>query len=177
WGTKVEVKNLNSFRSVEKAIEYELERQRDLIEAGEKVAQETRGWDDAKGQTFSQRKKESSHDYRYFPEPDLPKLKISEVAEWQNLKETLPELPWQKRERLRAFGLQAQDVEQYLSDLELGKYFEIVSGELKDPALIKIASNFIANDIAGNKRKDPNWSLPTPSHLIEVVRQFSAGKL
>jgi aspartyl-tRNA(Asn)/glutamyl-tRNA(Gln) amidotransferase subunit B len=123
-GTKVEVKNLNSFRVVEKAIEYEFQRQAEALEAGEKVVQETRGWDDAKQSTFSQRKKESSHDYRYFPDPDLPKLKISEIAEFQNLQ--VPELPWQKRERYLALGLQSQDVEQYLDDTELDAYAYIV---------------------------------------------------
>ncbi|HEY4493117.1 MAG TPA: Asp-tRNA(Asn)/Glu-tRNA(Gln) amidotransferase subunit GatB, partial [Candidatus Paceibacterota bacterium] len=94
-GTKVEVKNINSFRAVEKAIEYEVKRQIEELEGGGVVVQETRGWDDAKGKTFSQRKKESSHDYRYFPEPDLPKLKLSEVAEFttEGLKKGLPELP------------------------------------------------------------------------------------
>ncbi len=79
FGTKVEVKNLNSFRTVERAIAYEIERQIDAIEKGEKVVQETRGWDEAKQKTYSQRIKEDSHDYRYFPDPDLPKMMISEV--------------------------------------------------------------------------------------------------
>jgi aspartyl-tRNA(Asn)/glutamyl-tRNA(Gln) amidotransferase subunit B len=92
FGTKTEVKNLNSFRSVEKAIEYEVERQSALLEAGEKVKQETRGWDDAGSETYSQRSKESSHDYRYFPDPDIPKLKISEIAEFSK-KELQKEQP------------------------------------------------------------------------------------
>src|SRR3989344_9507950 len=118
-GTKVEVKNLNSFRSVERAIEYELRRQREVIESGGKVEQETRGWDDAKGVTFSQRKKESSHDYRYFPEPDLPKLKLSQVPEWsrEKLEASLPELPWTKRARwMTLCFLLTQDVVQVVGD-------------------------------------------------------------
>lgn len=99
-GTKVEVKNLNSFKIVEKAIEYEIARMSKLIEEGRgnEIIQETRGWDESKNKTFSQRVKESSDDYRYFPEPDLPKLKISEFPEFssEKIKEELPELPWEK---------------------------------------------------------------------------------
>jgi aspartyl-tRNA(Asn)/glutamyl-tRNA(Gln) amidotransferase subunit B len=99
FGTKVEVKNLNSFRSVERAIAHEIKRQSELLESGGTVVQETRGWDDGKQSTFSQRKKESSHDYRYFPDPDLPKLVISEIPEFsrEHLASELPELPWARR--------------------------------------------------------------------------------
>ncbi len=177
-GTKVEVKNLNSFRSVEKAIEYELARQKRALEKGEKIVQETRGWDDAKGETYSQRKKESSHDYRYFPDPDLPKLKISEIAEFAeaNLSKTIPELPWQKRERLLALGLQAQDVEAYVSDLELGHYFEQVIAGLSDSGLAKTASNFISNDIVGLLKKDEKLKLPAVSSLVKIIKLFSEKK-
>lgn len=147
FGTKVEVKNLNSFRVVAKAIEYEIVRQIKAIERGEKVLQETRGWDEGKQATFSQRMKESSHDYRYFPDPDLPKLKLSEIAEFQDI--TLPELPWQKRARYaRDYGIKAEDIESYVVDNELGKLFEKVANELHgNRELIKIASNYITNNI------------------------------
>ena len=172
-GTKVEVKNLNSFRAAERAIEYEFERQVALLEAGEKVEQETRGWNEAKGETFSQRKKETSQDYRYFPEPDLPKLFISQIPEFQNLKSTLPELPWAKRERLQKLGfLQAQDVEQLVNDFELTKLFEAVEKILIEPELIKIAANFVLNDVVGQRRKDPTWAFPTATHLAEVTKSF-----
>ena len=100
-GTKVEVKNLNSFRSVAGAIEFEIKRHIEALETGGKLVQETRGWDESKGITFSQRLKESSHDYRYFPDPDIPKFNLSHVAEFsaKNITATLPELPWEKRER------------------------------------------------------------------------------
>lgn len=174
-GTKVEVKNLNSFRAVEKAIEYELKRQQELLEAGEKIVQETRGWDEVKGVTFSQRQKESSHDYRYFPEPDLPKLKLSEVPEFQNLEATLPELPWQKRERLQKLGLQVQDIEQLLGDFELSALFAEAEAELGEAELIRTAANFILNDIAGQRKKDPAWPLPAAAYLAEVVHKYHEG--
>ncbi len=176
-GTKVEVKNLNSFKSVEQAIEYEFKRQTELLEADQPVTQETRGWDETKGKTFSQRLKESSHDYRYFPDPDLPKLRISEIREFQNLKSTIPELPWQKRERLTKLGfLQSQDVEQIVGDLELAKFFDGLAAELKEPALVKIAANFILNDIAGRRKNNPEW-LPAVDYVAKVVRRYSAGEL
>src|SRR3989338_1348550 len=98
-GTKVEIKNLNSFKIVERAIKFEMERQIEILEKGDKVVQETRGWDESKEVTFSQRLKESAHDYRYFPEPDLPKLFLKEVPELARtvLAKSLPELPWEKR--------------------------------------------------------------------------------
>jgi aspartyl-tRNA(Asn)/glutamyl-tRNA(Gln) amidotransferase subunit B len=177
-GTKVEVKNLNSFRSVERAIEYELARQKELIESGGKVEQETRGWDDVKGITFSQRKKESSHDYRYFPDPDLPKLWISQIPEFQNLATTIPELPWQKRARYAGLGfLQEQDVEQLVGDFELAKFFDDAAKELKTPELIKIAANLILNVIAGQRKKDPIWTLPELMHFAEVVRRYQSGAI
>lgn len=151
FGTKVEVKNLNSFRVVEKAVEYEIKRQIEALEKGEKVIQETRGWDEKKEKTFSQRVKESSHDYRYFPDPDVPKLKLSEVVEFQNLKETLPELPWEKRERFTVlFGIKLEDVEMYLRDEELSSFFEktiLALGEHKN--LYVTASNYLTSDLAG----------------------------
>ncbi len=172
-GIKVEVKNLNSFRSVESAIEYEFKRQVELLERDEKVVQETRGWDEAKQSTYSQRLKESSHDYRYFPDPDLPKLRISEIPEFGNLQSTIPELPWQKRDRLIQLGfLQTQDVEQIINDFELSKFFDNLSQELKDPTLIKIAANFLLNDIAGRRKNNPEW-LPAVVHVAEVVRRYA----
>ena len=116
-GTKVEVKNLNSFKIVEKAIKFEMKRQIDILEKGDKVVQETRGWDESKEVTFSQRLKESAHDYRYFPEPDLPKLFLKEVSDLspEALRRTMPELPWEKRERYKKdFGLKKRDIKNYI---------------------------------------------------------------
>ena len=126
FGTKVEVKNLNSFKAVEKAIEYEVKRHIEALEKGEKIIQETRGWDEDKGKTFSQRQKEDSHDYRYFPDPGLPKLKISEIEEFseKNIEASLPELPWAKRARYaKDFGLKDADIQIYVSNPEAREIF------------------------------------------------------
>lgn len=151
-GTKVEVKNIGSFKAAEKATAYEIARHIEVLEAGGKIEQETRGWDDNKGKTFSQRKKEEAQDYRYFPDPDLPKLKLSEIPEFSRgkLAQTLPELPWQKRERLSALGLKPVDVYIYVTIPEVGAFFESTVkalGGKKDSVLL--ASNYIATDILG----------------------------
>ena len=167
-GTKVEVKNLNSFRSVERAIAYEIERQSKLLEEGGEVEQETRGWDEIKGVTYPQRKKESSHDYRYFPDPDLPSLRLGDMSIFRNF--DMPELPWQKRERLAGLGfLQAQDIAQLVGDFELSNFFAQIEAKLKEPALLKIAANYILNDVAGVRKNNPDW-LPDIAVFIEALR-------
>ncbi|MEI6494885.1 MAG: Asp-tRNA(Asn)/Glu-tRNA(Gln) amidotransferase subunit GatB, partial [bacterium] len=163
-GTKVEVKNLNSFKVVEKAIEYEMKRQIEAIEAGERIIQETRGWDEAKQATYSQRKKESSHDYRYFPEPDLPKMYISQIPEFAPavLGESIPELPWEKRLKYKnVFGIKDEDVEVYLGSEAYRTFLEVfVLPKLgDDKKLIQLASNYITNDLINLVE----GSLPRPS--------------
>ncbi len=154
FGTKVEVKNINSFRAAGKAIDFEFARQTALLEKGEKVIQETRGWDENKEVTFSQRSKENAHDYRYFPEPDLPKLVISEIPEFslKALKESLPELPQEKRNRFEQdFGLKSSDIETYINNNNAGKFFEDVSKEISQLGgeSVRLASNYIISDIIG----------------------------
>lgn len=169
-GTKVEVKNINSFRALEKAIAFEYKRQSRLLEEGSSVTQETRGWNDEKGETFSQRKKEDSHDYRYFPDPDLPKLFISEIPEFakSELKKSLPELPWEKRERLLVFGITAEHTEIYVTQPEWGTLFEEVAEMLKEQSSVKIASNYITSELKA----------PVPAgEVAEVVRMIEAGEL
>jgi len=167
-GTKVEVKNLNSFRSVERAVRYEIERQSKLLEEGGEVEQETRGWDEIKGVTYPQRKKESSHDYRYFPDPDLPSLRLGDMSIFRNF--DMPELPWQKRERLAGLGfLQAQDIAQLVGDFELSNFFAQIEAKLKEPTLLKIAANYILNDVAGVRKNNPDW-LPDMAVFIEALR-------
>lgn len=152
FGTKVEVKNLNSFRAVEKAIAYEMKRHIELLEKGEKVFQETRGWDEKRELTFAQRSKEDSHDYRYFPEPDLPKLWISQIPEFSTeiLKSGLPELPWDKRTRyIEQYGIKPEDAEFFVRQNVWGLYFESVIANLEDKKVYQIASNYITSDLAG----------------------------
>ena len=148
-GTKVEVKNINSFRAMERAVQFEVKRQIALIEKAEKVVQETRGWDENKQATFSQRIKEGSADYRYFPDPDLPSLKLSQLnLTTDTIVPTLPELPSQRRERYKVFGISTQDVELYVKDDLFGGFFEAVEKELSAKAAdVKLASNYIANDL------------------------------
>lgn len=169
-GTKVEVKNLNSFRAVERAIDYEFERQVKVLEAGEKVVQETRGWDDAKQRTFSQRAKEESHDYRYFPDPDLPKLMISEISEFgrDSILSSMPELPAAKRERYkRDYSIKDEDVEMYVRDPALAKFFEASADGLSKEACPTL-SNYIVSDVIGAMNTS-GLKLPNPDHMRELV--------
>ena len=155
FGTKTEVKNLNSFKSVEKAIAYEIDRQIKLLEKNEKVVQETRGWDENSQTTYSQRLKESSHDYRYFPEPDLPKLKISEIEEFskQKLCSTIPELPWDKRNRLMTdFSMTEKEAAIFIESPEVSNYFESVVKDNKK--ISKLAVNYILTDYLGLIKKE-----------------------
>ncbi|MBI2046262.1 MAG: Asp-tRNA(Asn)/Glu-tRNA(Gln) amidotransferase subunit GatB [Parcubacteria group bacterium] len=176
-GTKVEIKNLNSFRAVEKAIEYEIKRQSEAIEKGEKIVQETRGWDENAGKTFSQRLKETSQDYRYFPEPDLPKLWLSKIADFQNF--VLPELPWQKRERYaKAYGIKSEDIETYVADRMLGGFFEEVTALLgSDKALTALASNYITSDLVGLIKISDDKALGavSPDSFAELIRMAREG--
>lgn len=179
FGTKVEVKNLNSFRAVEKAIEYEVERHKGVLASGGKIAQETRGWNETKEETFSQRSKEDSHDYRYFPDPDLPKLYISEIPEFtkENLQKDMAELPWNKRDRYKKeFELKDEDVEIFVGSPEWGNFFEALMENLKhDIKLIKLASNYITSDLLGMVKKQPELWMKKPiahssfAHLIKMV--------
>ena len=181
-GTKVEVKNLNSFRSVERAIKYELGRMMELLEGGKgsEIVQETRGWDEGKQKTFSQRRKESSEDYRYFPEPDLPKLKLHEAFNLKKMKKELPELPEAKRARFKKdFGIKNEDIEVYVNDTILGAWFEEVAKVLKDKDKdkIKVASNYITSDYIGLKKSKTEALLPSVDNFIELVTLVTENKI
>lgn len=180
FGTKVEVKNLNSFRSVERAIDYEVARHIKLLEKGEEIVQETRGWDENKQSTFSQRKKENSHDYRYFPDPDLPKMKISEIPEFSKeaVKGELPELPWDKRTRYaNDYKLSEQHVEFFVGDIKSSEYFDAIAKELGGVDEIQLASNYVAVDLAGLSIKPEFKQYPEPKTVAELVKMIKAGEL
>ncbi len=133
-GTKVEIKNLNSFKAVERAIDYEINRQKKLLENNKKVTQETRGWNEDKSETFSQRIKEGSADYRYFPEPDLPPIDFSKESEIniKKIKQTLPELPQAKRQRfITEYGFKLADASKLVINPQVADYAEKVISELK----------------------------------------------
>ncbi len=144
FGTKTEIKNLNSFRAVQKGVEYEVERQATLLERGERVRQETRGWNDTKQQTFAQRSKEGEQEYRYFPEPDLVPLKISD--EWiEQIRASMPELPDVRRARFETeYGLPAYDAVQLTENRALADYFETTVKRCGDP---KAVANWITGDL------------------------------
>ncbi len=189
FGTKVEVKNLNSFRAAERAIDYEIERMTDLLEKGEKIVQETRGWDEIKQKTFSQREKEESHDYRYFPDPDLPKLYLSEVPEFQSetLKKEIPELPSDKRERYKnEFGLKSEDVEMFVRAKEWADFFEHVVEKLgHDQNKITLASNYLTSDLAGLSKKSLSdnseggkiFGTTTPENFAALIEMIAAREI
>ncbi|OGN07877.1 MAG: glutaminyl-tRNA synthase (glutamine-hydrolyzing) subunit B [Candidatus Yanofskybacteria bacterium RIFCSPHIGHO2_01_FULL_45_42] len=150
-GTKVEVKNINSIKAAAAAADYETKRQIELLEAGEKIVQETRGWDDKKLITISQRTKEGSSDYRYFPEPDLPPLKFNE-PDIEEIKSKLPELPQQRRERFtKEYGLPDSDIALFITNKKLGNYFEKIASELisieHKEKLFKLASNYLITEL------------------------------
>ena len=152
-GIKVEVKNLNSFKAVERAIEYEVRRQSECLERGEEVLQETRGWNEDAGHTFSQRRKEESHDYRYFPEPDLPALRLSEIPVFaaSRLKKELPELPSEKRARYLREGIAPPAADMFVGDARYGTLFEETAAQMKasGASTATLAANYISTDIAG----------------------------
>lgn len=169
-GTKVEIKNLNSFRVMERAVAYEIQRQSALLEKGDRVVQETRGWDEKKQATFPQRIKEGSADYRYFPDPDLPSLTISELpaCDTASLQASLPELPSQKRERYVSLGLKREDAEMFVSDRVLGGFFDtVVSAFSPDDTRVLLSANYVANDLAKEIR-DITTTETQESHEIDI---------
>lgn len=179
-GTKVEIKNLNSFRSVEYGINYEIERQGKVLRVGKKVIQETRGWDAPRGITVSQRKKESAHDYRYFPEPDLPPLQF-EAEDIKKIKGEIPELPQLRRERLKKeYGLEREEIEMFVQNKELGEYFEKVVSEASDPKTVKLCANYLITDLqsmlAGRSVADKDFKI-TPENFAEFIGLIARGAI
>jgi len=175
FGTRTELKNMNSFRHVEKALEYEIKRQISLLEGGEEIIQETRLWDEDQGRTLSMRGKEEAHDYRYFPDPDLVPLEVSEA--WiEDIRGTLPELPAEKRRRfVDQYGIPEYDAGVLTASRSLADYYEEcmrLFGEAK------IVSNWIMGDLLRELKKDDREieECPvSPKHLASMLKMIKDG--
>ncbi|HEY9890329.1 MAG TPA: Asp-tRNA(Asn)/Glu-tRNA(Gln) amidotransferase subunit GatB [Candidatus Sericytochromatia bacterium] len=177
FGVKVEIKNMNSFSAIQKAIEYEIERQIEAVEAGERIIQETRLWEEGSQRTISMRVKEGSSDYRYFPEPDLPPIEVSieQLEEWRA---TLPELPAQKRHRYEGeLGLSAYDARVLTDDRLVAEYFEKATATAANP---KQTANWVMGDIAAylnNEKLLITQIALTPEVLAELITLIEDGTI
>ncbi len=185
FGTKVEVKNMNSFRSVYRALEYEIERQERVVREGGRIVQETRGWVEDRSVTVSQRSKEYAHDYRYFPEPDLPPLAIS--RQWvEEIRSRMPELPEARRTRyMQEYGLPAYDAALLTASKPTADFFEAVVAlkRLDGEALrqrAKATANWMLGEVArlmNASGKDLDGSTLRPEHLSELLDMVDMGTL
>jgi aspartyl-tRNA(Asn)/glutamyl-tRNA(Gln) amidotransferase subunit B len=191
-GTKTEVKNLSSFKIVGAAIDYEVARHIAVLEGelDDKIIQETRGWDENKQATFHQRTKENADDYRYFPDPDIPKYKFSDLPEFdkEELAKSLPELPWERRERYtKDFNIKSEDVEFYLQNPGFGKIFESATKELNSADEYKKLSNYVSSDLAGLVKNPPkelkdldgDFGLHNidGAEVAKIIKMIGAGEL
>lgn len=189
-GTKVEIKNINSFKFAADAIEYETKRQSEILEGGGKIVQETRGWNENEGKTFSQRSKEEAHDYRYFPEPDLPPLRFTQEMV-EELRAALPELPEAKKSRfVQEYGIEQDVADILVRDKPLADYFEAVVSEVgehdketpekpkKNPA--KTAASLLTGDFLRILREisaPVGEILATPENFAELVLYVAEDKI
>ena len=175
FGTRTELKNLNSFKFIQKAIEYEVDRQTRLLDQGDTVKQETRLYDSARGETFPMRSKEEAHDYRYFPDPDLVPIMIGEA--WvDELRKTIPELPEQKRERfIKSYGIPEYDTGVLTSSEPLADYFEQCTALFPHP---KTISNWMMGDLLRELKKDGRNIVDcpvSPSALVDLLKLIESG--
>jgi aspartyl-tRNA(Asn)/glutamyl-tRNA(Gln) amidotransferase subunit B len=164
YGTRCEIKNVNSIKAVQMAIDYEAQRQIEIIESGGTIKQETRLWDPAKGETRSMRSKEEAHDYRYFPDPDLLPLVFEQS--WVNqIKQTLPELPDQKKHRfMKSFGLGIYDASILIAERSRANFYETVAAG-RDP---KMAANWVINELLGGLNKDGKTLSESPVSAVQL---------
>ena len=176
FGTRAEIKNVNSFRALQRAIEYEIDRQIDLVEAGEEVIQETRLWDDNQEITKSMRGKEDAHDYRYFPEPDLMPLEIS--SEWvEKIRATMPELPQHRRQRYQDAGLSAYDANVVVEQQETAFFFDKV---LDLGSKAQLIYNFLMGEVTAYLKENQitiNETKLTPESLHELLELIEKGTI
>jgi aspartyl-tRNA(Asn)/glutamyl-tRNA(Gln) amidotransferase subunit B len=177
YGTKAEIKNMNSFRSVERAIESEIERQIEILESGGRVVQETRGWDEVNGTTHSMRSKEQAHDYRYFPDPDLVPIEVTR-ATVDRIASQMPELPWKRFERYtKEYGLNVKQADQLIDDAPLAAYFDACVRASNNP---QQSMNFVLGDLSrlANESATPvSDSKVTPEHLAELIALVEGSKI
>ncbi|HEX2698403.1 MAG TPA: Asp-tRNA(Asn)/Glu-tRNA(Gln) amidotransferase subunit GatB, partial [Anaerolineales bacterium] len=179
-GTRTEVKNLNSFRALERAIDYEVNRQSKILEAGGTVEQETLGWSEARGETYSQRSKEDAHDYRYFPEPDLPPLVVE--SNWvKDIESKLPELPNAKYQRfIKSYGLTEYDGWRLVGEQKVADYFESAAHSLPSTVPPKLVANWMLGDLF-SLMNQANVTLDglkiRPEALAELVKIVSVGEI
>ncbi len=176
FGTKIEIKNMNSFNAIQRAIEYEIDRQIAAVKAGEPLYQETRLWEEGSQRTISMRKKEGSSDYRYFPEPDLGPIEVT-TAQLDNWRSELPELPAQKRHRYEELGLSPYDARVLTEERATSEYFETAVSTGANP---KAAANWITQDIAAylNKQKLNITEIGlTPQNLADLITRIESGKI
>ncbi len=190
---KVEIKNINSFKAVEKAIEYEIKRQAEILDEGKKIIQETRGWNENKGQTVSQRSKEEAHDYRYFPEPDIPPLNIN-AKQLKKIKAGLIELPKEKKQRFKKeYGFSDYDAEILTTDKHVADYTEQIISELREwveskghnwetahTKLAKLTGNWIGTELfkylKEEKQKSADFKI-TPENFAEFISLIYEAKI
>lgn len=193
FGTKAEVKNINSFKAAVAAAHFEIIRQKEVLESGGTIVQETRGWDDVKKITVSQRKKESSHDYRYFPEPDLPPVDLAKF-DFKKLRSEIPELPTPKRLRFaKEYGLAPEQIEQLVIDRPLANYFEAIASELSREAVAsssvalakedfyRLAINYLTSDLKGLMTlagiSDPIQTKINPENFADLIVLVAGEKI
>jgi aspartyl-tRNA(Asn)/glutamyl-tRNA(Gln) amidotransferase subunit B len=176
---RIEIKNLNSFKAVKNATEYEIERQTKLLKEGKRIDRETRGWDANQGKTLSQRKKEEAHDYRYLPEPDLPPLIFTD-QEIEEIKKEMPELPRKKREIYKDLQIKKQDIKFFVENIKIGRFFEEVIAQLKDESkeTIQLAANYITSDLKGLLNQSKKQGIKFSSQdFIEFILLIEKGEI
>lgn len=177
FGTKIEIKNLNSFRAVHRALNYEIKRQAELLDKGVTLTQETRGWTDEAGETYLMRTKENAHDYRYFPEPDLMPFKFTD-ADIELFRKDLPELPEAKRDRfVRDMGLTPYDAQVLSAEKDIADYFEAASKLIDTP---KLVANWIITELL-RELSESNVSITsckiTPKNLTAMIKLINDGTI
>ena len=175
-GTRAELKNINSFRAVERSIKYEADRQIDILESGGKVVQETRRWDDEKGQTFTMRSKEDSQDYRYFPDPDILPINISNEY-IQQIKQNLPKLAEQRKEEYISLGLTPQDANLLVAQKSYSDYFDAVCSFYNEP---KFVCNWITSEVFKrlNNTEEDDIIIPVSAkNLAELLKMYKEGTI